>query len=183
MGYTNHTCTVCGHSYQDSFVKAKGHDYREEEIPATCTNYGFTQKTCATCGHSFLCSPTAPLGHALELQNAKEASCTQEGYSGDQVCTRCGLVLETGMVIPVDRTHCPSRNFVDVDPSRWYHAGIDFAVSQGLMVGTTATQFRPDNSLTRGQIVTILYRLAGSPAAAGKTPSPTSPRDGTTLPQ
>ena len=170
MGYTNHTCTVCGHSYQDSFVKAKGHDYREEEIPATCTNYGFTQKTCATCGHSFLCSPTAPLGHALELQNAKEASCTQEGYSGDQVCTRCGLVLETGMVIPVDRTHCPSRNFVDVDPSRWYHAGIDFAVSQGLMVGTTATQFRPDNSLTRGQIVTILYRLAGSPAAAGKTP-------------
>ena len=37
-------------------------------------------------------------------------------------------------------------------------------------MGTTATQFRPDNSLTRGQIVTILYRLAGSPAAAGKTP-------------
>ncbi len=43
----------------------------------------------------------AAKGHgATELKNAKEATCTEEGYTGDKVCKDCGAVLEKGKVIP-----------------------------------------------------------------------------------
>lgn len=43
----------------------------------------------------------APKGHGeTELKNAKEATCTAEGYTGDKVCKDCGTVLEQGKAIP-----------------------------------------------------------------------------------
>ncbi len=39
-------------------------------------------------------------GHNPELKNAKPATCTEDGYTGDEVCTVCGEVLERGQVIP-----------------------------------------------------------------------------------
>ena len=43
----------------------------------------------------------APKGHgATEVVNAKEATCTQEGYTGDTICSVCKTVLEEGEVIP-----------------------------------------------------------------------------------
>ena len=84
-----HTCTVCGHSYEDCFVQAKGHTYTQELLPATCTEHGFVRETCTTCGHSYISAVTEPLGHTPELHNAREATCTQEGYTGDLICTRC----------------------------------------------------------------------------------------------
>ena len=170
MGYTVHTCTVCGHSYEDCFVQAKGHTYTQELFPATCTEHGFVRETCTTCGHSYISAVTEPLGHTPELHNAREATCTQEGYTGDLICTRCSCTLESGTSIPVNREHCPSRAFQDLNPDRWYHEGVDFAVSQKLMQGVSATLFQPEGLLTRGQIVTILYRLAGSPAADCSNP-------------
>ena len=38
----------------------------------------------------------AALGHQPELRNAKEATCTEPGYTGDTVCKVCEKVLETG---------------------------------------------------------------------------------------
>ena len=40
------------------------------------------------------------LGHDPEISNAKPATCVDEGYSGDEVCARCGEVLKEGEVIP-----------------------------------------------------------------------------------
>ena len=37
--------------------------------------------------------------HTTELRNAKEATCTEDGYTGDLKCTECGLVVEAGKVI------------------------------------------------------------------------------------
>ncbi len=53
-----------------------------------------------------------------------------------------------------------------MNPDRWYHEGVDYALNAGLMVGVSETLFRPDGVLTRGQLVTILYRLAGEPEVA-----------------
>lgn len=61
---------------------------------------------------------------------------------------------------------CPSRHLTDVDKTRWYHEAIDFAVSNGLMQGMSASSFEPDTPTTRAMIVTILHRLEGSPAPA-----------------
>lgn len=58
---------------------------------------------------------------------------------------------------------CPMAAFIDADRSAWYHDGIHYCVEQGLMVGTSKTTFSPNNATTRGMIVTILWRLEGSP--------------------
>ena len=66
---------------------------------------------------------------------------------------------------------CASKTFTDVPAyGNWAHAGIDYVVNNGLMNGTSATKFAPEGTVTRAQIVTILYRLAGSPDISGKNP-------------
>ena len=60
---------------------------------------------------------------------------------------------------------CPSAGFTDVPPKgNWAHDGIDFAIENGLFRGTSATTFSPNLAMTRGMLVTVLHRLAGSPA-------------------
>ena len=66
--------------------------------------------------------------------------------------------------------NCPSHSFTDVDPSLWYHEAVDYMVENGLMVGTTTTTFSPDVGSTRGMLITILYRYAGSPQVTGEMP-------------
>lgn len=58
---------------------------------------------------------------------------------------------------------CVSAHFTDVDLDAWYHLAMDYAVEHGLMVGTSATTFSPKAATTRAQLVTILWRLEGSP--------------------
>ncbi len=54
--------------------------------------------------------------------------------------------------------------FVDVPAGAWYYDVVKEAYEKGLMNGISETEFAPNQSLTRGMFVTILYRLAGSPA-------------------
>ena len=51
--------------------------------------------------------------------------------------------------------------FTDVK-SHWAKEDIEFAVSQGLFRGTSATSFSPDAEMTRGMFVTVLGRLANA---------------------
>lgn len=54
-------------------------------------------------------------------------------------------------------------DFSDVRPSDWYHDAVNYVCENGLMNGTSDTAFSPNATTSRGMIVTILYRLAGSP--------------------
>jgi uncharacterized repeat protein (TIGR02543 family) len=55
--------------------------------------------------------------------------------------------------------------FVDITDSDWYYDSVIFAYTHGLMTGTNANpmMFSPNMPMTRGMIVTVLYRMAGSP--------------------
>ena len=53
--------------------------------------------------------------------------------------------------------------FPDVPEDHWAYDAIQYVCGKGLMAGTGADAFSPDGVLTRGQLVTILWRLAGSP--------------------
>ena len=53
--------------------------------------------------------------------------------------------------------------FVDVPEGAWYYDGMKFVYENGLMAGTSSNTFSPDVTTTRGMLVTILWRLAGSP--------------------
>lgn len=54
--------------------------------------------------------------------------------------------------------------FLDVKDSDWFAEAVQYVAEKGLMNGTSATKFSPSGDTTRGMIVTILYRQAGSPA-------------------
>ena len=59
--------------------------------------------------------------------------------------------------------------FRDVAPGAWYEEAVQYVYEAGLMQGTSASAFSPGRTTTRGQIVTILHRLEGSPRA-GRPP-------------
>ncbi|MDD6024307.1 MAG: S8 family serine peptidase [Oscillospiraceae bacterium] len=62
---------------------------------------------------------------------------------------------------------CAAVRFTDVSESSWYHRAVDYACGTGLFYGTSDTTFSPNQVLTRGQLVAILYRHEGSPAVTG----------------
>lgn len=53
--------------------------------------------------------------------------------------------------------------FTDVSKSDWFYDDVMYVYEKGLMNGTGGTAFSPYLSTTRGMIVTILYRMEGSP--------------------
>ena len=61
----------------------------------------------------------------------------------------------------------PTGNpFIDVAEGSWYADAVQYVYDKGLMAGTSSTTFSPDATTTRGMIVTILYRLEGTPAVS-----------------
>ena len=62
---------------------------------------------------------------------------------------------------------CPSKSFTDVSADFWAHDAIDYVVSNSMFKGTTSTTFSPGTVMTRGMLVTVLYRLDGSPDVSG----------------
>lgn len=63
---------------------------------------------------------------------------------------------------PKDKT-CPIEPFVDTENTAWWHDGIHYCIANGLMNGIASDQFAPDATTTRAMIVTILWRIEGSP--------------------
>ena len=53
--------------------------------------------------------------------------------------------------------------FTDVKPGAFYAKAVAWAVEDGITTGTTPTTFSPNKTCTRGQVVTFLWRAAGSP--------------------
>lgn len=64
---------------------------------------------------------------------------------------------------------CPSEAFADLGTNQWYHEGVDYVLEQGLMVGMGNAQFAPNGTMTRGQLMTVLHRMAGEPETKGQT--------------
>lgn len=58
--------------------------------------------------------------------------------------------------------------FADVAKDAWYYDAVKYVNENGLMAGTSAITFEPDLTTTRGMIVAILHRLAGSPQHRGR---------------
>ena len=157
MGYTTYTCSVCGDSYVADYVDAAGHDCETETVPATCLGYGFVRESCKHCDYSVITEITAPLGH--DYQAVVTAPTLDEGGYTTHTCSRCGdsyVDSET----PALGHKCAA--YTDI-PTDWAKEGICFVIENGLMVGTTSTTFAPKDTLTRAMLVTVLYRMAGSP--------------------
>lgn len=73
----------------------------------------------------------------------------------------------------------PVMAFTDVPSDAYYADAIAWAVTQNVTVGTGANTFSPNNPCTRAQMVTFLWRAAGSPAPQGDTNPFTDIQSGT----
>ena len=60
-------------------------------------------------------------------------------------------------------------SFKDVLADAWYAEAVQYALDNGIMNGTGATTFAPNESTTRAMIVTMLYRLEGEPDIDGES--------------
>lgn len=77
------------------------HDHTTRtETPATCTEDGSVTVICDDCDEVLSTETLPATGHSTVVKNAKDATCTEPGYTGDKVCTVCGETVETGEVIP-----------------------------------------------------------------------------------
>lgn len=56
--------------------------------------------------------------------------------------------------------------FVDVSSKSWYYDAVRFVYGKGIMDGVSTYSFAPDATITRGMVVTMLWRMAGEPYAA-----------------
>ena len=71
-GYTSFECEVCGYSYKDNYIDAKGHEYNEEHICTVC------KEPAETAEHVY-----------GEWKTVREATCTEDG-SHERECGICG---------------------------------------------------------------------------------------------
>lgn len=81
-----------------------------------------------------------------------------------QLCSLLtALALAVGLLPPAARAAENAPSFADVPAAAWYADAVQYVYENGLMTGVSESEFAPDGTATRGQIVTILWRLAGSP--------------------
>lgn len=140
------------------------HNFVATVTPPTCTEGGYTTYTCA-CGESYVGDETDALGHDFGEWTLTTPPTAHETGVETRTCTRC----DATQTRTVDATGCPSEKFTDVNPALWYHDAIDFAVSNGLLVGVTDTTFAPNTPTTRAMLVTVLWRMEGKPDAGTAT--------------
>ena len=134
---------------------------KENIVPATCTEDGSKTVVCEDCGETISTEVIPATGHSFgDWTVTKEATCFEDGEES-RTCSACKHV-ETRPIF-ANSDHCPSKAFTDLDARAWYHEGVDYALTNGLMNGVGGGRFEPDGQLTRAQLVTVLYRAAGEP--------------------
>ena len=81
-------------------------------------------------------------------------------------------VTVDAVFVRADTPTTPSTgmNFVDVPANAYYYNAVNWALANGVTAGTGANTFGPDSQCTRAQIMTFLWRAAGSPTVTGANP-------------
>lgn len=107
-GRIEYRCTLCGYTRQEELaVKAHSVQYFPA-VASSCTGNGNIEYWyCTVCGRYFsdgsltteisredTILPAA--GHQTEIRNAREPTCTEDGYTGDKFCKICGALIEKG---------------------------------------------------------------------------------------
>ena len=164
--------------YGERLVKAtyQGQDLKTYEGKIRCTlnsyrlsgGYGFfeatglTEAECCWTASQFLGADRAPVPTQLgeyvaHMKVVKPDDAVSHGT--DTTWTISTKPVEVEPPKPVENP------FTDVKEDDYFFESVLWAIEKGITTGTTATTFSPDASCTRAQMVTFLWRAAGSPEA------------------
>ena len=99
-------------------------------------------------------------GEQLKVYEAKKAD-TYYFYMPDEYVTVSAWFAPEASALP----------FADVSYTNWYYDAVKFVYDKGIMDGVSYYRFAPDATITRGMVVTMLWRMAGEPyeSSAGFT--------------
>ena len=91
-------------------------------------------------------------------------------FSPDGICTRAQAVTFLWRAAGSPKPETRTMPFTDVPAGSYYYDAVLWAVENGITKGTSETRFSPDDTCTRAQIVTFLWRSEKSPAAGTANP-------------
>lgn len=133
--------------------------------------------TFDTNGGSAIDKITKDSGTTIDLTAYKptRTGYTFAGWFSDKALTKAvtsvKLTANTTVYAKWTQSGTAQNPFVDVKEGAYYYDAVLWAVEQKITSGTSATTFSPDASCTRAQMVTFLWRAAGSPKVEnGKNP-------------
>ena len=95
---------------------------------------------------------------------------TETTFSPDETCTRGQVVTFLYRAAGEPELSGAENPFSDISSSDYYYSAVLWAVENGITTGTTKTTFSPDETCTRGQVVTFLYRYLGTEITEADNP-------------
>lgn len=180
-----------GHDPQPARVKAPTcteSGYTGDLICMRCGDMTQIGKTVAATGHKFfggVCSVCGTKGAEAvpEFDDVKPGAfyfdavqwavgngitngTGKNTFSPNDVCSRYQIVMFLWRAAGQPEAKA-AVSFADVKPGDIFYEAVQWAVERGITKGTSSTSFSPFAPCTRGQIVTFLYRSAGSPKVSG----------------
>lgn len=135
------------------------------------TSLDITNNTALTelfCGANDLTSLDISKNTALQILSCSETSIDYLDLTNCHEINKEKLVVEPTTKV-FEFAVCPSVKFKDAPKEgNWAHEGVDYCIKNGFMNGMNSTSFAPAGTVTRAQLVTILYRIAGEPSVEFK---------------
>jgi len=121
-GYSGDTwCKDCGKKILSgqTIAKTENHSWDAGKVTtkATCTEEGEKTFTCSICGDEKTEKVSATGHQHTEIRNKKEATCKEEGYSGDTWCKDCGKKILSGQTIAKTENHSWTQGEITKEPT------------------------------------------------------------------
>ena len=138
-------------------LNKKTNEYEPLDLNKTYT-LGGLEYTILYCGDGFTMFKDS------KVLKAGDASYTDAQMVVDYIENKLGGTIGEEYAKPQGRISVNT----DIKGSDWFYEAVNYVLSNGLMTGTSDTTFTPNGALTRGMLVTVLYRMAGSPKVEGK---------------
>lgn len=153
-----------------AYYQAPSHGGSGSSGGSASTTYTLTFETN---GGSAISKVTKNKGTTIDLAQyaPTKSGATFEGWYADKGLTKkiTSVKLDANTTVYAKWTETPvsSLPFGDVKSGDWFYNDVKYVYEKGMMAGTAADVFAPNATTTRAMIVTILYRLEGSPAVTG----------------
>lgn len=158
-GLQTRACLRCGLTQSETLEKL-AHNMVQTVVEPTCTQEGFTRFRCSYCAYTRRENLVEKLGHLYDSGTVVQQAGVDKQGKMRYVCQRCGHV-RTEAIAQWEQP------FVDVEEQVYYRDPIVWAYHEGITTGIDSEHFYPQLLCTRAQVVTFLWRWAGSPESGG----------------
>lgn len=129
-------------------------------------NYANGTGTAVTTAQKFYASTAVtgalPLNKVTFISKAGQVAAVSVGYTA---VTKAGKTVSGTLTMNM-ATRATALKFSDVNAA-WAVGSVDYVSTWGLMDGVGSGKFNPNGTMTRAMLVTIIYRMAGSPSFTG----------------